>query len=43
VYGFALEKGREDGLLDLINSGLQDLCDSGRYDELFEQYFVTIE
>ncbi|MBS3942175.1 MAG: transporter substrate-binding domain-containing protein [Actinobacteria bacterium] len=43
VYGFALEKGREDGLLDLINSGLQDLRDSGRYDELFEQYFVTIE
>jgi polar amino acid transport system substrate-binding protein len=43
VYGFALQQDRDDDLLDVLNRGLQELRDNGTYDELFEQYFVTVE
>jgi polar amino acid transport system substrate-binding protein len=43
VYGFALEKEREDDLLDVLNRGLQELRDNGTYDELFDKYFATLE
>jgi polar amino acid transport system substrate-binding protein len=43
VYGFALQQDRDDDLLDVLNRGLQELRDNGSYDELFEQYFVTVE
>jgi polar amino acid transport system substrate-binding protein len=42
-YGFAFEKDRPDDLVSVINSGLQEVRDAGRYDELFEQYFAVIE
>jgi polar amino acid transport system substrate-binding protein len=43
VYGFALQKDREDDLLDVLNRGLQELRDNGTYDELFDKYFATLE
>jgi polar amino acid transport system substrate-binding protein len=43
VYGFALEQGRDDDLLEVLNRGLQELRDSSTYDELFDKYFATIE
>lgn len=41
-YGFAFEQGRDD-LVDVVNSGLQEVRDSGRYDELFDQYFAVVD
>jgi polar amino acid transport system substrate-binding protein len=43
VYGFALEMGREDDLLEVLNRGLAELRQNGTYDELFETYFATVE
>lgn len=42
-YGFAMEKDRGDGLVEVINDGLQQLRDDGTYDELFDQYFAVEE
>ncbi len=38
-YGFALEQGRDDELIDVLNSTLEDVRDDGTYDELFDEYF----
>jgi polar amino acid transport system substrate-binding protein len=43
VYGFALEMGREDDLLEVLNRGLAELRENGTYDELFDTYFATVE
>ncbi|QHS23745.1 transporter substrate-binding domain-containing protein [Virgibacillus sp. MSP4-1] len=37
-YGIAISKGSE-GLVEKINTGLQELKDSGEFDELYNQYF----
>ncbi len=41
-YGFALEQGRDDDLVSLLNGTLEDIRDDGTYDELFEQYFGEV-
>jgi polar amino acid transport system substrate-binding protein len=43
VYGFALETGREDDLLEVLNRGLAELRENSTYDELFDTYFATVE
>ncbi|RKQ32933.1 ABC transporter substrate-binding protein [Oceanobacillus halophilus] len=37
-YGIAISKGSE-GLVEKMNTGLQELKDSGEFDELYSQYF----
>jgi polar amino acid transport system substrate-binding protein len=43
TYGFAFEQDRGDGLVQLINDGLQELRDDGTYDELFDRFFAVVE
>ncbi|WP_347834828.1 transporter substrate-binding domain-containing protein [Gracilibacillus sp. JCM 18860] len=38
-YGIAISKGSEE-LVDKINTGLQELKDSGEFDELYSKYFA---
>ncbi|UCZ52230.1 basic amino acid ABC transporter substrate-binding protein [Bacillus shivajii] len=38
-YGIAVSKDA-DGLLDKMNSGLEYLFESGKYDEIYDQYFA---
>ena len=38
-YGFALQQGRDDTLLALLNSTLDEMKEDGFYDELFDSYF----
>ena len=38
-YGFALEQGRDDALLALINDTLAEMRADSSYDELFDRYF----
>lgn len=40
-YGFAMEQDREDGLVDAINDALQQVRDSGTYDEIYDKYFAV--
>lgn len=40
-YGFAMETGREDGLVDALDEALSSLRDDGTYDELYDSYFAT--
>lgn len=40
-YGFAVEKDREDGLLQVINDGLAQVREASTYDELYDEYFST--
>ncbi|SDD90924.1 polar amino acid transport system substrate-binding protein [Bhargavaea beijingensis] len=37
-YGIAVLKGEHADLLDMINTGLQELKDSGKYDEILNTY-----
>ncbi|MCV7178149.1 transporter substrate-binding domain-containing protein, partial [Mycolicibacterium sphagni] len=37
-YGFAVNKGQNAELLTMFNAGLQNLRDSGRYDEIIDSY-----
>lgn len=37
-YGIAVLKGENDELLEKINTGLQELRDSGEYDEILDKY-----
>src|SRR5699024_599731 len=37
-YGIAISKGSED-LVEKINAGLEELKDSGEFDELYNKYF----
>ncbi|NLU82662.1 amino acid ABC transporter substrate-binding protein/permease [Rhodococcus sp. HNM0569] len=37
-YGFAVNKGRNPELLQMFNDGLQNVRDSGRYDEIIDSY-----
>ena len=40
-YGFAMEQGRDDGLVEAINDALAAVRESNTYDELYERYFGT--
>jgi polar amino acid transport system substrate-binding protein len=40
-YGFAVEDGRDDGLLEAVDEGMNGLRDDGTYDELYDQYFAA--
>ncbi|MEX0868158.1 MAG: transporter substrate-binding domain-containing protein [Nitriliruptoraceae bacterium] len=40
-YGFAMAPDRSDGLVDAVNAALEDIRESGRYDELHEEYFLA--
>ncbi len=42
-YGFAFEQDRPDDLVQVVNDGLAEVRDSGRYDELFDQYFAVVD
>ena len=37
-YGFAIKKGNS-GMLDMVNSGLKSLKDSGKFDDIYATYF----
>lgn len=39
-YGIAVLKGENDELLEKINAGLQELRDSGEYDEILNKYIA---
>lgn len=39
-YGIAVLKGQNDELLEQINTGLQELRDSGEYDEILNKYIA---
>ncbi|GGI04417.1 transporter substrate-binding domain-containing protein [Egicoccus halophilus] len=43
TYGFAFEQDRPDELVQVVNDGIAQLREDGRYDELFEQYFAVVE
>ncbi len=38
-YGFALLRGREDGLLPAVNEALAEVREDGTYDEIYDEYF----
>ena len=38
-YGFALKKGRNDGLREAINKGLTQIKTDGTYDKIYNQWF----
>jgi ABC-type amino acid transport substrate-binding protein len=40
-YGFAVAKDQRQELLDAVNEELQNLRDSGEYDEIYDQYFAA--
>ncbi|MFP4635937.1 MAG: basic amino acid ABC transporter substrate-binding protein [Nitriliruptoraceae bacterium] len=40
-YGFALEQGREDELLEALDEALASVRDDGTYDEIYDEYFGT--
>jgi polar amino acid transport system substrate-binding protein len=40
-YGFAVEAGRDDGLLEAIQGSLDRLVDDGTHETLYERYFGT--
>jgi polar amino acid transport system substrate-binding protein len=40
-YGFALEQDRPDGLVEVLNAGLQEVRDDSTYDGLYDKYFGT--
>ena len=40
-YGFAVAKDQRDALLEAVNEELQNLRDSGEYQEIYDQYFAT--
>ncbi len=40
-YGFAVAHNRSDGLIDAVNSALEEIRSSGHYDALYEQYFLA--
>lgn len=40
-YGFAVKKDGKDALLEAIDTQLQALRDSGKYDEIYNTYFST--
>lgn len=37
-YGFAVLKGQNPELVEMFNAGLQNLRDSGKYDEILNTY-----
>jgi ABC-type amino acid transport substrate-binding protein len=39
-YGMAVKKGNQE-LLDILNNGLQTIKDNGKYEEIFNKYFVN--
>ncbi|MBT2570620.1 transporter substrate-binding domain-containing protein [Planococcus sp. ISL-110] len=39
-YGIAVLKGENDELLEQINAGLQELRDSGEYEEILNKYYI---
>jgi polar amino acid transport system substrate-binding protein len=40
-YGFAVQKGNNDKLLESVNKVIKDLKDSGKYDEIYKKWFGT--
>ena len=40
-YGFALEQDRPDGLVEVLNTGLDQVRAESIYDELYDKYFGT--
>ena len=40
-YGFAVKEEGSEALLEEINAALAELRDSGRYDEIYNEYFST--
>ena len=38
-YGFATDQDRGDGLIELLNTTIEELRDDGTYDEIFDGYF----
>lgn len=40
-YGFAVKEEGSEALLEEINSAIAELRDSGRYDEIYNEYFST--
>jgi polar amino acid transport system substrate-binding protein len=40
-YGFAVAEEGHDEVLDAVNDELQNLRDSGKYQEIYDQYFST--
>lgn len=40
-YGFAMEQGRGDDLVEAVNAALADIRADGTYDEIFDRYFGT--
>ena len=40
-YGFAVKEEGSEALLEELNSALAELRDSGRYDEIYNEYFST--
>jgi polar amino acid transport system substrate-binding protein len=40
-YGFAVREDDSEELLEAVNEQLQELRDSGRYQEIYDSYFAT--
>ncbi len=40
-YGFAVSKGENAELLEKFNTGLQNLIDSGEYQDILDKYIIT--
>lgn len=39
-YGFAMELGRQDGLVDAVNAALTAIRDAGIYQDIYDKYFA---
>ena len=40
-YGFAVMKGKNTELRDMFNAGLQNIIDSGKYQEILDKYIAA--
>lgn len=40
-YGFAFAKGQRDALREAVNGALQELRDSGEYQQIFDTYLAV--
>ncbi|MGZ7254151.1 amino acid ABC transporter permease, partial [Streptococcus pyogenes] len=43
AYGFAVSKGSNPELIEMFNNGLAALVESGKYDEIVENYLGKTE
>lgn len=40
-YGFAVQKGKNAELLEMFNTGLKNMKDNGKYQEILDTYIKT--